>query len=100
MVAKAFTSKASDWILFLQFELKDYAHAIRLERKIKSMKSRKYILNLSKYPELREKIINEAKSAELAEVWDHFITHLKPRISMCYSRLFFVELKFMLNYLR
>ncbi|WP_084426805.1 GIY-YIG nuclease family protein [Aequorivita capsosiphonis] len=57
-----FTSRASDWVLFLQFEVGSYAHAIRLERKIKSMKSRKYIMNLSKYPELREKIINETKS--------------------------------------
>ena len=60
--SRTFTSKASDWALFLQFELDSYAHAVRLERKIKSMKSRKYILNLSKYPELREKIINETKS--------------------------------------
>ena len=60
--SQTFTSITNDWELFLQFELGTYAHAIRLERKIKSMKSRKYILNLSKYPELREKIIKETKS--------------------------------------
>jgi putative endonuclease len=43
----------------LKFETKDYAHALRLERKIKSMKSSKYIQNLANYPELTEKIISE-----------------------------------------
>ncbi|WP_310994246.1 GIY-YIG nuclease family protein [Aequorivita marina] len=60
--SKSFTSITNDWELFLAFEVSSYAHAIRLERKIKLMKSRKYILNLSKYPELREKIVNETGS--------------------------------------
>ena len=51
-----FTSSANDWELFLRIDTVDYAHAIRLERKIKSMKSSKYIQNLKKYPELIEKI--------------------------------------------
>jgi putative endonuclease len=38
--SKTFTSNASDWILYLKIETQDYAHAIRIERKIKSMKSR------------------------------------------------------------
>jgi len=57
-----FTAQTKDWILFLKFELENYAHAIRLERKIKSMKSSKYILNLLKYPELRKKIVLETKN--------------------------------------
>jgi putative endonuclease len=36
----------------------DYAHAIRMERKIKSMKSKAFIQNLKKYPELRQKTID------------------------------------------
>jgi putative endonuclease len=55
---KTFTSNASDWILYLKIETQDYAHAIRIERKIKSMKSRVYIKNLKQYSELVEKVFN------------------------------------------
>ena len=54
-----FTAQADVWKLVLSINAKDYSHAIRLERKIKSMKSRVYISNLIKYAELREKIYNE-----------------------------------------
>ncbi|HQO49162.1 MAG TPA: hypothetical protein PK939_01950 [Bacteroidales bacterium] len=54
-----FTAAASDWELFLAIPVKDYSHAIRLERLIKAMKSAKYIRNLKKYPALVEKIVNE-----------------------------------------
>ena len=70
-----FTTQACDWKLFLQFELDDYPHAIRLERKIKSMKSSKYMLNLSKYPELREKIINETRSIWLSRKLSGQVVH-------------------------
>ena len=56
-----FTAKAEDWSLFLSFETEDFKHAFRLENKIKKMKSKVYIQNLVKYPELRIKIINETK---------------------------------------
>ena len=56
-----FTKKADDWEIFLRIDLSDYAHALRVERKIKNMKSAKYIRNLIKYPELVEKIVNETK---------------------------------------
>jgi putative endonuclease len=58
-----FTAKADDWLLFLSFETKDYAHAIRIERKIKAMKSKIYINNLKKYPELKTKIYYETLSS-------------------------------------
>lgn len=54
-----FTALANDWQLYVEIPTKDYAHAIRLERLIKSMKSSKYIQNLKKYPELVEKIIQQ-----------------------------------------
>ncbi|WP_282074960.1 GIY-YIG nuclease family protein [Maribacter aquivivus] len=60
--AKSFTSITNDWVLFLKFDCDDYAHAIRLERKIKSMKSSVYIRNLAKYAEIRDKIYTETKS--------------------------------------
>lgn len=51
-----YTAKADDWLLFLSIEAIDFAHALRIERFIKSQKSAKYIKNLMKYPELTEKV--------------------------------------------
>ena len=59
--AHRFTSKASDWQIFLIIELTDYSHAVRLEKFIKSQKSAKYIQNLKKYPELVDKIVLRTK---------------------------------------
>jgi putative endonuclease len=53
-----FTSTTNDWELFLFISALDYAHAIRIERKVKSMKSRTYIHNLVKYPELHQKLVS------------------------------------------
>ena len=52
-----FTSRTDDWRLFLFIPTKNFAQAVRVEKKIKSMKSAKYIRNLSKYPELIEKLV-------------------------------------------
>ena len=54
-----YTSTATDWELFLDIESNDFSHARRLEIKIKSNKSRTYILYLKKYPELVEKTKKE-----------------------------------------
>ena len=51
-----FTAAANDWNLFIEIQALDFAHAVRMERKIKSMKSSKYIGNLKKYPELVDKL--------------------------------------------
>ena len=53
-----FTSTTDDWELFLFISARDYAHAIRIELKMKSMKSATYIHNLAKYPELLEKLVS------------------------------------------
>ena len=53
-----FTATASDWVLFLFIPCCDYAHAIRVERKVKSMKSTSYVRNLVKYPDLLEKLVS------------------------------------------
>ena len=52
-----FTSTANDWTLFLFIPTSDFAKAIRMERKIKSMKSVNYIYNLKKYPEMVDKLL-------------------------------------------
>lgn len=46
-----YTSISDDWVLFLFIKAENYPHAIRIERKIKRMKSRKYIENIKKYAE-------------------------------------------------
>ncbi|ARN78428.1 hypothetical protein BST97_10760 [Nonlabens spongiae] len=59
--SQRFTSQTSDWKLILRLECEDYAHSIRLERKIKSMKSRKYIQNLLKYEDMRQRVIKQTR---------------------------------------
>ena len=54
---KSFTSITYDWELFLTIQVKDFNHALRIEKHIKKMKSRTFIQNLKKYPELVEKTI-------------------------------------------
>ncbi len=53
-----FTAGTNDWDIILILEAVDFPHAVRMEGKIKAMKSRTYILNLKKYPELQEKLKN------------------------------------------
>ncbi|MFZ5553095.1 MAG: GIY-YIG nuclease family protein [Bacteroidota bacterium] len=60
-----FTSRASDWELFLTLEVSDYPEATRIEKHIKAMKSKIYIENLKKYPEMTEKLKNKYKSIRL-----------------------------------
>jgi putative endonuclease len=57
-----FTASVNDWELFLAIEVKDFSHAVRIERHIKSMKSSSYIRNLKKYPELLDKVIKKTST--------------------------------------
>lgn len=41
-----YTAKASDWQLYVLLNCDDYAHAVRIERYLKKMKSRKFIEEL------------------------------------------------------
>jgi putative endonuclease len=54
---RSYTSKVSDWDVFLLFPCETIKQAVSVESKIKKMKSRKYIENLKKYPELIKKIL-------------------------------------------
>jgi len=54
---RTYTRKTSDWELFLLIPCETITQAILVESKIKRMKSRKYIENLKKYPEMVEKIL-------------------------------------------
>ncbi len=48
----SFTSKANDWVIYYSIELLDISSAIRFEKHIKKMKSRKFIEKLKNSPEL------------------------------------------------
>ena len=57
-----FTAVTNDWKLFISIPATDFAHAVRIERYIKSQKSSKYIRNLKVYPELIDKIIEKSST--------------------------------------
>ena len=54
---KAYTAKAKDWCLFFVIDNLEYLQARKIEAHIKRMKSRKFIENLKKYPEIQERLI-------------------------------------------
>ncbi|MXN92545.1 GIY-YIG nuclease family protein [Flavobacterium sp. Sd200] len=58
-----FTAKANDWELILQLECQSKAQALAVEKHIKTMKSKVYIQNLIKYPEMQEKLRTKYFSA-------------------------------------
>lgn len=51
-----FTAEGKPWELFLEITCKTSEQARNIETHIKSMKSRRYIENLLKYPEMVEKV--------------------------------------------
>ena len=57
--ASSFTAKYTDWELFLSIEITNNTIARKIESHIKKMKSRTYLLNLKKYPEMVEKLIQK-----------------------------------------
>ncbi|VBB46768.1 conserved hypothetical protein [uncultured Paludibacter sp.] len=59
--SKKFTARANDWILFLFIPTKDFSHAVRIKRKIKSMKSSKFVHKLMQDKELLEKLITDCR---------------------------------------
>src|ERR1044072_1559217 len=57
MYGSGYTSMANDWTLFHSIECVTYAQAVCIERHIKKMKSRAYIENLKRYPEMSNKLL-------------------------------------------
>lgn len=53
----SFTAKADDWELFFFVDGLHYTQARGIEEHIKKMKSKVYIKNLKKYPEIIQKLI-------------------------------------------
>ena len=54
------TKAGQPWEIFLIAHCKSVTHAMKLERHIKNMKSKKFILNLKKYPDLLERTIQRS----------------------------------------
>ena len=57
----SFTTKAEDWELFLFIDNLEYHQARKIEIHIKKIRSRKYIEDLIKYPEINRKLISKYK---------------------------------------
>ena len=55
---RSFTSRAGDWIIYLEINDLGYNQARKIELHIKRMKSRKYIENLKQYPEIIKRLID------------------------------------------
>ena len=54
-----FTGRGGPWELFLSIQCGSKNQALKLERLIKSKKSKTFINNLKKYPELVQKILRD-----------------------------------------
>ncbi|MBK7130256.1 MAG: GIY-YIG nuclease family protein [Crocinitomicaceae bacterium] len=52
-----FTAATNDWELFFQIACESLSQARKIELHIKSMKSKVYLQNLTKYPEMTEKLL-------------------------------------------
>jgi len=57
----AFTAVVNDWKLFFYIECESINQALNIERHIKKMKSRQYIINLKKYPEIAQRLLQKFK---------------------------------------
>ena len=55
---RKYTYKADDWTLFFLINCQSKSQALAIENHIKAMKSKAYIENLKKYPEITEKLLD------------------------------------------
>ena len=55
--SNSYTKAADDWQLYFEMGDLEYEIARKIEDHIKSMKSKNYILNLRKYPEMTSKLL-------------------------------------------
>ncbi len=54
-----FTQKGIPWHLIISFKCANRKQALKVEQHIKKMKSKTYILNLQKYPEMGTKLLEK-----------------------------------------
>jgi putative endonuclease len=58
---RKYTHKADDWKVFYSLECDSKTQALAIEKHIKAMKSKNYILNLTMYSEIGEKLLEKYK---------------------------------------
>ena len=56
---KKYTAKADDWVLYYVIECQSIEQARKIEKHIKKMKSKKYIENLKRYPEITQRLLKK-----------------------------------------
>ncbi|SHG00095.1 GIY-YIG nuclease family protein [Flavobacterium defluvii] len=56
-----FTANAEDWVLFLKIECESKSQGLDIEKHIKKMKSKTYVENLIKYPNIILKLKEKYK---------------------------------------
>lgn len=60
----SFTAKVDDWVLYFFLDDLEYQQARNIEAHIKKMKSRKYIEDLKRYPEIVIRLKNKYFGAD------------------------------------
>ncbi len=53
----SFTTQSDDWVLYFSLSTESEKTARDIEKHIKRMKSRKYLLDLKRYPAIAEKLL-------------------------------------------
>jgi putative endonuclease len=60
---KKFTSKAEDWLLYFMIECETKKQALAIEQHIKKIKSKIYIENSLRYPDVTIKLLEKYKKS-------------------------------------
>ena len=60
--AGAFTTKHNNWKLHFQLQCNSHLQALKIEKHLKNMKSKKYLFDLVIYSEIGEKLLNKYPS--------------------------------------
>lgn len=55
--ARKFTYNADDWTAFITISCRSKSQALSIERHIKDMKSKAYVENLKRYPEIIQRLL-------------------------------------------
>jgi putative endonuclease len=56
--SNAWTSRFKDWIVLISIECDTRQQALKIESHLKKMKSKTYYENLTKYPEMRARLVS------------------------------------------
>jgi putative endonuclease len=62
--SRKYTYNADDWTLFFSINCDSKSQALAIEKHIKTMKSKVYIENLNKHPEIIEKLLDKYSASD------------------------------------